>query len=130
MDTLQFNDILDDKFGNNRPTTSDFIIVDESNHQVIIEWHNDSVTVTLNIWPHTDFQEIVPDDAMDCQYYDNPTDPSTIEELPEKYVNTFTAVVKAVKEKYDMKDEYPSEDTVCNACFQGDNMLPFRTILA
>lgn len=129
MDTLQLHDVLDGQFGDTRPTTSDFIIVEEDDHEIIIEWHPDSVSVVLYLWSHTDFQEIVPDDVIDCQYYDNPTNPSAIDELPDKYVNTFDAVVQTLKEKYSMVDEFPNEETVCNTCFPSDEMLTFRTEL-
>lgn len=95
MDTLQFHDLLDDKFGDTRPTTSDFIIVDEDTHQIIIEWHEDLLSVNLYVWPHSDFQDIVPNTEEDCEYYDgDQTNPSTLSDSPTSMETRLTLLSK------------------------------------
>lgn len=119
MDTRRFDDILDDRFGNKRPTTSDFVIVDARDHEIIIEWHSESVSVNLYT-PHSKFPHIVPDDVIECDYFDSPnTNPSDIDEIPSSLKHSFNEVSEALKDKYGLKASNPTETKVCNACMGG-----------
>lgn len=112
-----------------RPTSGDTIIREEVEYELIVEWHEQSSSVNLYIRPHTDFQQIVPDDARECTIHDAPTTPSTLGDLPARFQRQFDDAVRILTEKYDLTES--NEPAICTACIPdgGDEILHFTQFL-
>lgn len=112
-----------------RPTTGDTIIKEEVNYEIIVEWHDHSISVNLYIRPHSDHQQIVPDDARACTLHDAPTTPSTLDDLPANFQRQFRDSARILKNKYDLKD--PDEPAICTSCIRdgSDEILHFTQFL-
>lgn len=101
---------------------------DGGDYEIVIEpdpaSSSSDIALSLYIMTHNDHKDIVPDGAGDCELYDNPTDPTTVSELPSKYRQAFESAVSELESRYGYTPQRLGGNLgVCTSCIPPDHML-------